>query len=385
MIFLHNRNGSQSAPESQGEDGGTDRECEGEGDGPVCEEGSSEEERGEGEMEPAGEDEGTKRKGGRRGKGGKQKRQRVLRSKARKVSIEKENSTKESEVEALSFNGLEKENFPVGSPTDPQNVPPVNFSDPLENVPATDPQDSAPMNSPTDPQCVSPITNIGEEMKEKESFDPPRSSGHRKRRRDTHSVSPAPPSGGPTAQVTGDEPLPDVERQCQGLRRGSGAVDVEVNQEPSSAGLSDSECLSPLAGDPAPKRQRRNTYSVSPQGQSPTVVPLPLSPLDAETTTTTPMSGSRKRRRTHSVSPRSSILVSSGVSMDTDAIATVSMATEEVVEDTNLQARYMKWIHTHTHTHSSLFALTHRPLLSSSSATDEMMALLDKRVADRSE
>ena len=353
-VFLHNRNGSQSAPESQGEDGGTDRECEGEGDGPVCEEGSSEEERGEGEVEHAGEDEGTKRKGGRRGRGGKQKRQRVLRSKARKVSIEKESSTEECEVEALSFNGLEKENFPVGSPTDPQNVAPVNFSDPLENVPATDPQDSAPMNSPpTDPQCVSPITNIGEEMMEKESFDPPRSSSHRKRRRDTHSVSPAPPSGGPTAQVTGDEPSPVVERQCQGLRRGSGAVDVEVNQEPLSAvqgGLSDSECLSPLAGgteDHPPKRQRRNTYSVSPQGQNPTVAPLPLSPLDAETTTT-PVSGSRKRRRTHSVSPGSSILVSSGVSMDTDAMATVSMATEEVVEDTNLQARYVKWMHTHT-------------------------------------
>ncbi|CAI8020518.1 hypothetical protein GBAR_LOCUS12274 [Geodia barretti] len=106
---------------------------------------------------------------------------------------------------------------------------------------------------------------------------------------------------------------------------------------------------------------RRLTYSISPE-PSATLSRLPgndpvLSPPD--NVVATPTSGSRKRRRTHSISPSSSLLQSGTISLDTAtaSVGTAPLALGEISSE--------------------------EKMCGGGSATDQIMALLDQRVADR--
>ena len=165
------------------------------------------------------------------------------------------------------------------------------------------------------------------------------------------------------------------------------------------------DCLSPLSADTkendGPKRQRRDTFSVSPRhdtGETSAEPTLPLSPplpLDV----VTPASGTRKRKRTHSISPRSSLLLSGGIVMDTGVMAAVSKVTKESealqgetgVEIPSFERCFLilspdlclSLSLSHTLTR---FTTCHSFVSSESgqSTTLEIMALLDQRVAERS-
>ena len=181
-----------------------------------------------------------------------------------------------------------------------------------------------------------------------------RSSGHRKRRRNTHSVSPMTSSThtvSPAVSSSVSEPqtegLPNAKRPRpdSALVENCGdftASDTETVSCVEGTHLKPEGLSPPTAGgeDCHPRRQRRNTYSVSPQSTfvsaSDDVALPPISPpTSTDIVDTTPPSGlSRKRKRTHSISPRSSLLLSGGISMDTDVIATVSKTTEETTTNT---------------------------------------------------